>query len=177
MKFYRLPWPREALDSIAAEKVRLRVTLFYFADPFPSAITFDSERDYFSHGLAFDVCEPDDADDEAIARINGKHRKAGHRSGGDRGRKKWMLGPTARAVGTLRQDIWEGRAGDLATMNGISVVPQRGWWSSFRTGKVADETVRYSLIVSIEAPDVAVDLLTETSQAIAEIRPSSATEI
>lgn len=169
MKFYRLPWPREALDSIASEKVKLRMTLSYFAEPFPSAITYGSEQDYFSHGLTFDVCEPDDNDDEAIARINGRYRKEGHRPGGRRGRNRWWLGSEARAVGTLRQDIWEGTAGDLATMNRISVIPQRGWWSSFRTDKEPDETVRYSLVVSIEAPDVAVDLLTETSQAIAEL--------
>lgn len=170
MNFYRLPWPREALESIASEKVKLRITLSYFAEPFPSAITFDSEQDYFSHGLTFDVCEPDDDDNEAIARINGRHRKAGHAPGGRRRRNRWLLGSEARAVGTLRQDIWEGAAGDLATMNRISVIPERGWWSSFRTDKDADETVRYSLIVSIEAPETAVDLLTETSQAIAGLR-------
>lgn len=170
MNFYRLPWPREALDSIASEKVKLRITLSYFAEPFPSAITFDSEQDYFSHGLTFDVCEPDDDDNEAIARVNGRHRRAGHRPGGKRRRSRWILGSEARAVGTLRQDVWEGTAGDLATMNRISVVPERGWWSSFRTGKDADETVRYALIVSIEAPEAAVDLLTETSQAIAQLR-------
>lgn len=169
MNFYRLPWPREALESIASEKVKLRITLSYFAEPFPSALTFDSEQDYFSHGLTFDVCEPDDDDNEAIARINGRHRKEGHAPGGKRRRNRWALGSEARAVGTLRQDIWEGLAGDLATMNRISVVPERGWWSSFRNDKDADETVRYSLIVSIEAPEAAVDLLTETSQAIARL--------
>lgn len=169
MNFYRLPWPREALEAIAAEKVKLRITLSYFAEPFPSAITYDSEQDYFSHGLTFDVGEPDDDDNEAIARINGRHRKAGHRPGGKRRKSRWILGSQARAVGTLRQDVWEGPAGDLATMNRISVVPQRGWWSSFRTDREPDETVRYSLIVSIEASDVVVDLLTETQQAITNL--------
>ena len=89
--------------------------------------------------------------------------------GGRRRKNRWVLGSEARAVGTLRQDIWEGAAGDLATMNRISVLPERGWWSSFRTDKDADETVRYALIVSIEAPEAAVDLLTETSQAIARL--------
>jgi hypothetical protein len=158
MKFYRLPWPREALEAISAEQVSMRVTLSYFAEPHPLALSHKNLRDYFSHGLTFDVNEPDDGDDEAIARINAKHRAAGHKAGKKRRATNWTLGTELRARGTLRQDEWHGHASDLARKNGLSVFPEYGWWSSFKTSIAPEAKVRFALIVSIESSDIELDL-------------------
>jgi hypothetical protein len=158
MRFYRLPWPQDALEAISTEPVTMRVTLSYFAEPHPLALSHENLRDYFSHSLAFDVNEPDDDDEEAIARINAKHRTKGYRAGKPRRTTRWSLGTELRAVGTLRQDEWCGLAGDLARKNGISVYPEYGWWADFKTSVSPEAKVRYALVVSIESPNVENDL-------------------
>ena len=68
----------------------------------------------------------------------------------------WVLGPNLRDKGSLHSDIWEGYASDLAQRNLIGVFPVGGWWKE----KKLNRTTRYSLVVSIETPDIDVDIYT-----------------
>ncbi|WP_161487247.1 hypothetical protein, partial [Sulfitobacter sp. HI0023] len=35
--YYDLPWPRQALEALGDEEVKLKITLSYFIDPNPGA--------------------------------------------------------------------------------------------------------------------------------------------
>ena len=118
MRFCRLPWPKVALESIAAADVEMRVTLSYFAEPHPLAASHAELRNYFSHALAFRLCGPDDTDDEAIALINKCHREKGHKKSSARRKDHWMLGPrqprmerSSRTSGAARPANWPQRTG------------------------------------------------------------------
>jgi hypothetical protein len=55
---------------------------------------------------------------------------------------------------------WTGNAADLATTNLIAVHPVTGWWRERPHLGRYEKLAKYSLIVSIEAPQVEVDLYT-----------------
>lgn len=70
----------------------------------------------------------------------------------------WLLGQQ-RNVGSIHSDTWEGTAAELATSNLIGVFPAIGWWRERKwLGKV-ENTMRYSLIVSLST-EADVDLYT-----------------
>jgi hypothetical protein len=147
----------------------MRVTLSYFAEPHPMAVNFDSLRDYCSHGLKFDFKDADDLRSVAIARVNSKARQGSFQIPQRRSAGHWLLGERERSRGTLRQDEWRGRGRDLAQMDGISVYPQYGWWQSFKTDLSPQDTVRFSLIVSIESTVSQIDFVTETQAELARL--------
>lgn len=60
----------------------------------------------------------------------------------------------------MHSDIWKGSAAELASRGEIAIYPTTGWWKSRQALKQYDRAVRYSLIVSIKAPEVDVDLYT-----------------
>ena len=51
MSYYELPWPKEQLEEIYDEPVRLRVTLSYFIEPNPSERPPKTKYSYASHEL------------------------------------------------------------------------------------------------------------------------------
>lgn len=70
----------------------------------------------------------------------------------------WKLGPQLRTRGSLHSDTWIGSAADLADMHTIAVYPAGGWWK-YRTAENRwQNSVGYSLIVSIDVPDESVDI-------------------
>ncbi|WP_292256502.1 hypothetical protein [Marinospirillum sp.] len=70
----------------------------------------------------------------------------------------WTLGPQLRTRGSLHVDTWAGPAADLADMHTIAIFPVGGWWK-YRTAQDRwQNTVRYSLIVSIDVPDESIDI-------------------
>ena len=73
---------------------------------------------------------------------------------------RWTLGVNNRNVGSIHSDIWEGTASQLSESNLIIVYPKSGWWKSRTNLKKYNSFIRYSLIVSIEAPEIDVDLYT-----------------
>ena len=54
----------------------------------------------------------------------------------------------------------EGTAAELSTCNFIGVSPVIGWWKERTHLKKWNKKARYSLIISIETPEVEVDLYT-----------------
>src|SRR5262249_23538227 len=55
MHVHRLPWPKEVLQDLGEQDVRLRVTLSYFVEPNPARRGWRARHRYASHGLRFDV--------------------------------------------------------------------------------------------------------------------------
>ena len=78
----------------------------------------------------------------------------------------WFLRPRLRNKGSIHSDIWEGTATDLASRHAIAVFPTGGWWRQKPALGRAERRIRYSLIVSLEAP-IGIDLYTPIQTSIA----------
>lgn len=166
MNVHRLPWPLEELEAMGPTEVQMRVTLSYFIEPNPSARGVMSRYRYESHGLRFDVKRPWEREDDFRMRINAAvEGNDGHMriAGVD---DSWQIGKDGRHRGSLHSDIWRGKAADLASRGMIGVYPALGWWRTRPALERYDQAVRYSLIISIRAPDVDVDLYTPIANQI-----------
>ena len=82
----------------------------------------------------------------------------------------WLFGSDQqKAPGSLHTDIWTGPAANLASTEAIAVYPVAGWWKNRRLYDQSDQGVDYSLVVSIESPEVEVDLWTPVAQQVASV--------
>lgn len=158
MNLHRLPWPLLELEELGETEVEMRVTLSYFIEPNPSERGFPSRYRYESHGLRFDVKRQYESEQDFRTRINAAARDEEERTksgGGDQG---WLIGKQNRHKGSLHSDIWRGSAVDLASRGILAVYPALGWWKTRPHFERYDKPARYSLIVSIRAPEVDVNL-------------------
>lgn len=166
MHLYALPWPIDQLRSLGNTEVEMRVTLSYFIEPNPSERGWAMRYRYESHGLRFAVKNPLESETNFRHRINDHARteEAGEKlSIADPG---WILGPQLRHRGSLHLDRWKGRASVLAERGTIGIYPTLGWWRELKRQERFDRSARYSLIVSITSPDVAVDLYAPVQTAV-----------
>ncbi len=164
---HNLPWPKKLLQDHFSQTFKLRVTLSYFSAPNPSANNALGSSRYRYGGalLRFLVRHKDESKKNFIARLE---RAADVGEDGPNGagvREKtitdsgWAMGSKLCGKGgSLIQDIWEGTAAQLLTMDSIAIYPVKGWWASSRKFPEGDPwhnchqmPVRYSLIVSVEA--------------------------
>ena len=53
--YYALPWPRETLERLGEQEVRLKVTLSYFIEPSPGETAPVTPARYQSFGLRYDL--------------------------------------------------------------------------------------------------------------------------
>ena len=74
------------------------------------------------------------------------------------GSEHWLINSNIRDKGSIHKDIWRGTAFDLSRRNKIAVYPVGGWWRTRKQLNRFNDSVRYSLIVTIDAPNVDVDL-------------------
>jgi hypothetical protein len=112
------------------------------------------------------AAQPNQLTTSANTSINWHSRR---RSGGASSQSdsdEWYLGPNERVTGSLHTDIWTGRAAELAQRGLIAVYPVGGWWKERPDRDRGAEGARYSLIVSIETPDVDVDIWTPVAAEI-----------
>lgn len=164
MHFYDLPWPKEALMQIGDSEVKLNVTLSYFVEPSPGSRRFTTKFHYQSHGLRFRINNPYESEDEFRKRINAAARN-NIKEKASTDSEKWIL-KTVRNAGSIHRDMWIGTAAELSEKNKLAVFPVNGWYRKRKTMGKIDSIVRYSLIVSIEAPEVNVGLYTPISSEI-----------
>ncbi|SFL25737.1 hypothetical protein SAMN05216302_10491 [Nitrosomonas aestuarii] len=166
MNLHRLPWPLDELEALGETEVEMRVTLSYFIEPNPSARGVTSRYRYESHGLRFDVKRPWESDDDFRARINVAARDDEERTNLSDTDSAWLIGKNSRHKGSLHSDIWRGSAAALASRGVIAVYPSLGWWKTRPVLERYNQVVRYSLLVSIKAQDIDVDLYTPISSQI-----------
>ncbi|MGL4861061.1 MAG: S8 family peptidase [Enterobacteriaceae bacterium] len=166
MNLHRLPWPLAELEALGETQVEMRVTLSYFIEPNPSARGVTSRYRYESHGLRFDVKRPLESEDAFRARINAAARDDNERVKRTDNDPNWLIGKNNRHKGSLHSDIWRGSAADLASRGAIAVYPSSGWWRTRPALERYNQRVRYSLLISIKAPDVDVDLYTPIANQI-----------
>ncbi len=175
MNLHELPWPISQLDELGAAKVRMRVTLSYFIEPNPSSRGWAGRYLYPSHGLRFATRRPEESVDSFRQRINTRARPDGTKPPSLDTEAGWMFGSNQQqAAGSLHTDIWQGTAAALASKGAIAVYPVAGWWKKRGKDDQSDQGVDYSLIVSIESPEVDVDLWTPVYQ---QVQPAIETTI
>ena len=161
MHIHKLPWPEDVLMGLGETNVKMRVTLSYFIEPGPGEIGWKDKYRYASCGLLFDVNNPLENEVNFVKRIS----KAMRLDEEDKGEisndsERWLIGSNNRNGGSIHSDIWEGTASQLSESNMIIVYPIGGWWKKRTNLKMYNKKIRYSLIVTIEAPEVEVDLYT-----------------
>jgi len=166
MHLHRLPWPLEELEALGEIEVEMRVTLSYFIEPSPSVRGPRSRYRYESHGLRFDVKRADESESDFRARLNALARDEEEGTASRAGDAGWLVGPQQRHRGSLHCDIWKGTAADLASRGVLAVFPTTGWWKTRPAQQRYDQPARYSLLVSIRAPEVDVDLYVAVSNRI-----------
>jgi subtilisin family serine protease len=157
---FQLPWPKEILYVLAEQPLQLRVTLSYFVEPSPAKRGWTSRYRYASHGLRFDLRRQAESAIDFNKRINLAMRDGAELIDApeDAG---WLFGDKLRRFGSVHSDRWTGMAIDLASRDRIAVYPVVGWWRQRIHRGRCEATARFSLIVSLDANDVDIDLYTE----------------
>lgn len=161
MHLHRLPWPVQVLEDLGEVEVRMRVTLSYFIEPSPGRIGWTRKHRYQSHGLRFEVIRPTETDSQFRTRIS----RAEWDGPNDRPdtvaeTRNWAIGDQGRTRGSLHSDWWTGTATELASCGQVAVFPVTGWWRERPHLGRHSRSARYSLIVTIEAPEQEIDLYT-----------------
>jgi hypothetical protein len=159
MHFYDLPWPRHSLEQLENAIVTMKVTLSYFIEPNLSGKAATRPDTYRSFGLRFDMKKRGESSKHFRSRITASQTSEG--IGVDGEASRWLLGPKAIQAGSLHCDLWRGRAIELAGHDEIAIYPVGGWWKSHTGQKRFKDKARYSLVISISASDLDVDLYSE----------------
>lgn len=164
MHVHRLPWPVEVLQGLGEAQVTVRVTLSYLIEPSPGRIGWTRKHRYQSHGLRFDVNRPLEDEEAFRQRLSrSEWDEPDQRPETVAETRPWVVGDQGRRRGSVHSDWWTGVAADVAMTNLIAVHPVTGWWRERPHLGRYGKTARYSLIVSIEAPNIEVDLYTAIS--------------
>ncbi|MCO6388720.1 S8 family peptidase [Aliihoeflea sp. 40Bstr573] len=166
---YRLPWPRDVLESLGNERIRLKVTLSYFVEPNPSFASAIDPARYQSFGLRFDLKRARETERNFMRRVNKDDRDEGDLRPVNEDNDGWFFGPKSVSAGSVHMDIWEGSAVELAARDLLYVFPISGWWRERKALGRAESKSRYALVVGIEAPDVDVDLITPIATELANL--------
>ncbi|MBD3624563.1 MAG: S8 family peptidase [Rhodobacteraceae bacterium] len=165
MKLFTLPWPVEALRALGNADVTLRVALSSFVAPNPSEASRGVRYRYASHNLRFQLNRAGENEVQFLARIS----KAAEKPDGPENEEDdlWDFGSNRRHVGSLHIDQLTCKASDLARRNLLAVHPVTGWWKS--KNRLAQElpSVRYALIIEIDAEELEVELYAEVQAAVA----------
>ncbi len=158
--FYKLPWPRDVIETIGHETVRLKITLSYFIDPNPGySANIDPYR-YQSFGLRFDLKRRNESLKEFAKRVNASERDPGEKVGNIPDTDNWFFGQKSVSAGSLHCDIWTGSAAKLLTRDMICVHPVGGWWRNRADRDIRCQKTRYAIIVSLKTESMDIDLYT-----------------
>ncbi|MFT7231486.1 MAG: hypothetical protein ACI8TA_000695 [Cyclobacteriaceae bacterium] len=154
---FDLPWPAQVLLELGETQVIFKLTLSYFIEPNPGNKKYATAANYRSCGLRFKMIDRNESDKAFKARISKSIREEtkGYRQEGS---ENWVLGSEVRDKGSIHKDIWIGNAADLATKNKIGVFPVGGWWKTRKKLERYSDSIRYSLIATIETPEISMDV-------------------
>ena len=158
MHYYDLPWPKELLEEMGGEDVRIRITLSYYVKPSPGYAGRTSKYRYPSATLRFDLKTATETKEEFLCRRNKYEGEKTTQNDTDR----WTIKQQKRERGTVQSDWIECTAADLAEMDQVVVYPGPGWWKERKLTNV-DNIVPYSLVVSIETKETDIYNAVETA--------------
>lgn len=171
---HALPMPKEILNDLGDEEVRMRVTLSYFVEPSPGRKGWKKKHRYASHGLRFNVKRPTESLDEFRQHLS---REFWPKSDEDPNKKEppdkrdnesrdWVIGEYGQNKGSIHSDWWQGTASQLAESEYIGIYPVTGWWRERPNQHCYDKIARYSLIVSIQTRKEEIELYNAVEQEI-----------
>jgi len=167
MNLHELPWPKERLEELGNQPVEMRVTLSYFIEPNPGERGWGMKHRYTSHGLRFAVKHSLENTAQFRTRINKAAADDVDAETPIQGlADHWVWGPQLRNKGSLHSDVWRGTGVELAERGVIAIYPVGGWWKSNTSLSRWDRAARYTLIVSLRAPDVDIDLHAEIASMV-----------
>lgn len=149
MHIFDLPWPKEILESMGDEEVKMRITLSYYIQPAPGSKTRHNKYRYPSLRLRFEVNKPTEDEAQFIRRVSHVEMEGVEASKNDTAR--WEIGIQERNNGCIISDYIIASAVDIASCNRIAVFPASGWWNSRKYA--GDKIIKYSLIVSLETEE------------------------
>lgn len=162
-----MPWPAELFQSneLRDKEIKVKITLSYFVDSNPSSRGYGRKFSYQSHNLRFDLQMPTETEAEFMNRINANIKEesderddAARRPRDDR----WTFGKKSpmRTSGSIHQDVLTTSGAELANMKNIAIYSVGGWWRDSKKIRPENTKTRFSLIVSIDAGNIDVDLYT-----------------
>lgn len=160
-----IPWPLEVLRKLGETKLKMKVTLSYFVEPNPSRRGDVGKYQYASHGLRFKTIGPTESEDSFMQRVSETYKNKDIVKGSE-DTQHWVVGPDLRTRGSVHSDIWKGTAVELASKSKIAIYPVGGWWKEYKSKNKWNNEIRYSLIISIEGPETAVELYSSVKLAI-----------
>jgi hypothetical protein len=163
--YYTLPWPRQSLEDLGGEDVRLKITLSYFVEPSPGDVSPVTPTRYQSYGLRFDLKRRSETESVFHHRIN-RLERGDERQPRAEADPKWIFGSQSIAAGSLHCDVWVGPAAELAARDLIAVYPVSGWWRYRTHLNRYNSEARYCLAVSISSDNEEVKLYTEIANLI-----------
>lgn len=170
--YYEFPWPKETLEALGAANVILKVTLSYFIEPNPGDKGYTTKYAYQSTALRFSLIRPDEdltnfkirtnkISQDALKDSLGVEKLEASAFSRDTGNERWVLGAENVFKGSVHSNYWTGSAAEIASCNILAIYPlASGWWKQLKKQNKYDSELRYSLIVSIETPDLEVDIYT-----------------
>jgi len=166
MHIYKLPWPEKTLLDIGAKEVILTITLSYFIEPGPGDYDGFSKYNYASVGLRFDLNNFDESEDQLHQRLSKRDEDEEIVETVGNNSSRWKIGIKKRTKGSVHKDYITKTAAELAKCNLIAVYPVSGWWKGRTKLKRYEDKIRYSLIISLDAPEVEENLYNEVQTQI-----------
>ncbi|MEP0707712.1 MAG: S8 family peptidase [Parvibaculum sp.] len=159
--YYTLPVPSTTLEELENEEVELKITLSYFIEPNPGLSANVDPQRYQSHGLRFDLRRKGEALSAFKKRVNAMERDD-PRIPPDAAvnDNRWLLGPQSISASSLHCDVWRGPAIELLSRDALCIKPVNGWWRQRAAKEIVNKRTRYSLIVSLKARNIDIDLYT-----------------
>ncbi|WP_194973656.1 S8 family peptidase [Aquiflexum lacus] len=164
---YEIPWPTEVLqDQLYDREVTIKVTLSYFIEPNPGAREYAKNFSYHSHALDFKLIKQGETPAEFERRVSAAAQMEEDAEVPNLSEEDWTIKERVRSKGSLKKDFLKTNGATLASRNILAVYPKGGWYKSRRNLEKYNESVRYSLIVSIETPETEVDIYTPVENII-----------
>ena len=166
LKLHDLPWPRQALEDLQQTDVQMRITLSYFVEPNPGARGWSTKYGYQSHGLRFDVKRATENLAQFEERINKAARDDHYEDDPHKETGSWLFksNQSLSSLGSVRSNVWTGKAADLAARGHIAVYPTYGWWNKRPNLMGYEKSSQYALIATISTPET--DIYTPVATAI-----------
>lgn len=150
MNMYKLPWPKELLESLADETVRLKITLSYYIKPSPGIRSQLNKYSFQSIRLKFDVCGPHEHRRDFENRIKRLSEEGEERLVDRDLANRWKIGIMNRNQGSIISDSFEMTGSEMAGCDTIAIYPSGGWFKN--RPENLDKAIQYSLVVSLETP-------------------------
>lgn len=161
MHLFKLPWPKDILLDIGDREVTMRVTLSYYIQPSPGVKGKIKKFSYPSELLRFEVSTSQDTEDSFTHRVANTAAEEENVLSNDRNR--WKIGINRRNQGSIHSDFICQTAAQIAAYDKIAIYPATGWWKTRKS--MLEKGVKYSLIVSLETPNI--DIYSPITQIIA----------